>query len=207
MLDAAIRKVITPPLDVLGRGLAKLGVTANQATLGGFAIGLCAVPALAFQMYEVALALIIANRLSDGLDGAIARARGATDYGGFLDIACDFIFYAAVPFGFLLADPATNAIPAAFLMLTFVGTGSSFLTFAVFAAKHGVETQVRGPKAFYYLGGLTEGTETIAAFVAFCLMPTDFWWLAYSFGALCIVTTLMRFLEARRTFPGREPLE
>lgn len=203
LLDASIRKFITPPLDAVGRGLARIGVSANQMTLGGFVVGLLAVPALAFEAYTLALAFVLLNRLSDGLDGALARARGATDFGGFLDIACDFLFYAAVPFGFALADPAANALPAAFLLLTFVGTGSSFLTYAVLAAKHGIETTARGPKALYYLGGLTEGTETIAAFVLFCLLPDSFPILAFGFGALCCVTTLSRFLEAKRSFHGR----
>ena len=55
-----------------------------------------------------------------------------------------------------------------------MGTASSFLTFAVFAAKRGLATSVRGRKSLYYLGGLTEGTETIALFVLICLAPSWF---------------------------------
>jgi hypothetical protein len=102
-----------------------------------------------------------------------------------------------VPVGFAIADPA-NALAAAFLVWSFVGTGTSFLAFAIFAAKRGIATTARGTKAIYYLGGLTEGTETIAVFAAFCLFPRRFREIATVFGALCWVTTASRIASARR---------
>jgi phosphatidylglycerophosphate synthase len=201
MLDAALRRLIDPPLDAAGRRLAAIGLGADAVTLGGFAVGLLSVPLIAAEHYAAGLVAILANRLADGLDGAIARHRGPTDFGGYLDIVCDFLVYAAVPFAFALARPE-NAVPAAFLVLSFVGTGSSFLAYAIIAAKRGAETTRRGRKAFYYLGGLTEGSETIALFVAVCLFPAAFPWLAWGFGALCWVTTLARIAAARRDFRG-----
>ena len=199
MLDAAVRRLIDPPLDAAARRLARAGLRADAITLGGLAVGLAAVPFLALEWYAAALAAILVNRLADGLDGAVARQTGPTDLGGYLDIVCDYLFYAAVPFGFALAR-AENALPAAFLIFAFMGTGASFLAYAVLAAKRGLSTAHRGSKAFFYLGGLTEGTETIAAFVAFCLFPDAFAALAYGFGALCWVTTLSRMAAAGRSF-------
>jgi len=189
--------VITPPLDAVGRRIAAAGISANALTLGGFAVGLLAVPLLAMGAYGAGLAAILINRLADGLDGAVARSAGASDLGGYLDIVCDFLFYAAVVFGFVLAAPE-NRLPGAFLLFAFIGTGSSFLAFAVLAARRGVETRARGAKSFYYVGGLTEGAETIALFVALCLFPRAFGPLAWLFGAACWVTTLTRMLEAWR---------
>ena len=157
-------------------------------------------PLLAAQQYVPALIAIAINRLLDGLDGAVARHAGKTDFGGYLDIVCDFIFYSAVVFGFALARPVENALAAAFLILSFVGTGSSFLAYAILAAKHGMTTTLRGSKAIYYLGGLTEGAETILFFAAICLLPHLFPVLAVIFGALCWVTTVTRILAARRAF-------
>lgn len=199
MLDAALRRLIEPPLAAAGRRLAAAGVGADAVTLGGLAIGLLAVPLIAAGEYGLGLAAILANRLADGLDGAIARERGPSDLGGYLDIVCDFLFYAAVPFAFALARPE-NALPAAFLLLSFVGTGSTFLAFAIVAAKRGIETERRGRKAFYHLGGLTEGTETIAMFVAFCLFPSLFPPLAWIFGGLCLVTAVSRIAMTWRAF-------
>ena len=139
------------------------------------------------------------NRLCDGLDGAVARRRGLTDLGGFLDIVLDFLIYAVVPFAFALADPAANALAAAFLIFSFIGTGSSFLAYAIMAAKRGISTELRGRKSLYYLGGLTEGTETIAAFVLACLWPAWFPWIAVVFGLLCWLTTATRIAVAWQT--------
>ena len=189
--------MITPPLDAVGRRIAAAGISANTLTLGGFAVGLLAVPLLAVGAYGAGLAAILINRLADGLDGAVARSAGASDLGGYLDIVCDFLFYAAVVFGFVLAAPE-NRLPGAFLLFAFIGTGSSFLAFAVLAARRGIETRARGAKSFYYVGGLTEGAETIALFVALCLFPGAFGLLAWLFGAACWVTTLTRMLEAWR---------
>jgi phosphatidylglycerophosphate synthase len=200
MLDAPLRRLIDPPLGWLARRLARAGVTANQLTLGGFAAGLLAVPAIAGQSYLAALAAILVNRLADGLDGAVARERGdASDLGGFLDIVCDFLFYAAVPFAFALADPA-NAVAAAFVVFSFVGTGSTFLAYAVVAAGRGLSTSLRGRKSLYYLGGLTEGTETIVFLLAICLFPEAFRPLAWLFGGLCWITTATRLLAGWRDF-------
>jgi phosphatidylglycerophosphate synthase len=197
MLDPALRRLIDPPLDIAGRRLAALGVGANTVTLGGFVLGLAALPLLAAGRYGEALAAILLNRLADGLDGAIARSRGSTDLGGYLDILCDFLVYAAVVFGFVLVEPQ-NRLPGAFLLFAFVGTGTSFLAFAALAAQRRWQTEIRGRKAIYYLGGLTEGSETIALFVAICLMPGSFPVLAWLFGAACWLTTLGRVFTAWR---------
>jgi phosphatidylglycerophosphate synthase len=201
MLDPTVRRFIDPPLDRIGRRVAAAGISANAITLTGFALGLLVVPALAAEWYGAALALILVNRLADGIDGAVARHTRLSDLGGYLDIVCDFIFYAAIPFGFALARPE-NAMAAAFLLLSFIGTGASFLAYATMAAKRQLTTGLRGSKSLYYLGGLTEGTETIAAFVAFCLLPGFFVPLAYAFGALCWVTTASRAITAWRTLRG-----
>lgn len=199
MFDAALRRVIDPPLNAAGRSVARLGVSANAVTVTGFAVGLGAVPALAFQEYGIALALIAANRLADGLDGAVARATGPSDLGGYLDIVLDFIFYSAVVFGVALGRPQ-EAVFAAFLIFSFIGTGASFLAYAIIAAKRGVSTEARGKKSFFHLGGLTEGTETIACFVAICLFPAYFQWIAGIFGAMCWLTTASRIAQATTAF-------
>ena len=98
-----------------------------------------------------------------------------------------------------------QALPAAFLIFSFVGTGSSFLAYAIFAAKRGITTNIRGAKSLYYIGGLTEGTETIALFVALCLFPDAFPWLAWGFGGLCWITTAARVTAAAGTFRSDQP--
>jgi phosphatidylglycerophosphate synthase len=198
MLDPVLRRLIDPPLRRAGIWLAGQGVSANGASLAGLAVGLLAVPALAYGRYDLALLAIVLNRLIDGLDGAIARQRTPTPFGGYLDIMCDMAFYAAVPVGFALASPA-NAIWAAVLLASFVCTGASFLGRAVLAAERGeIDDGKRGHKSFFYAAGLIEGTETIAAFVLFCLFPGAFPWLAGAFAGLCVWTAAARVVEAYR---------
>ena len=199
MLDARLRPALDPIVDGLAQRAAGLGLTANAVTLAGFATGLVAVALIACGYYLPGLLLFALNRLADELDGALARRQGITDWGGYLDIVLDFLIYSGVVFGFALADPARNALAGAFLILSFVGTGSSFLAYAVMAARRGLVTTARGQKSLYYLGGLTEGSETILALALFCLFPRHFPVLASGFGALCWITTISRILIAGRT--------
>jgi len=192
MLDSQMRKLIDPPLNRIGIWLASKNITANGVTITGFAIGLLAALAIAFQFYLLGLVLLLLSRLADGLDGAVARASAPSDLGGFLDITLDFFFYGAIPLAFALADPEANALAAAVLLTGFYATGSSFLAFAIMAEKRKITTTSQGIKSLYYIGGLAEGTETIAIFVAFCLFPGWFAWIAYAFAAICFVTAANR---------------
>jgi phosphatidylglycerophosphate synthase len=195
MFDAVLRPLIGPPLDRLASIAVRTGLTANVTTVLGFALGLGAVPFIVSEAYLWAIPLILVSRILDGLDGAIARRTQTTDLGAYLDITLDFIFYAAIVFAFALAR-TENALPAAFLLFSFSGTASTFLAFAIFAAKRGIITEIRGRKSLYYLGGLTEGAETIAVFVLACVFPDAFAWIAIIFGGLCLVTTGTRIAEA-----------
>lgn len=196
MLDATLRKWIDPPLNRVGKALAARGVTADQMTLFGFAAGMAGALAACFSLYGLALVGLLVGRVADGLDGAIARACAPTDRGGYLDITLDFLFYGAFPLAFAVANPAENALPAAVLLASFYATGTTFLGFAVMAAKRGKETAHQGKKSLYYLGGLTEGTETIALFIAFCLFPAGFAYLAYGFAILCLITAITRIVSS-----------
>jgi len=203
MLDPVLRRWIDPPLDRAGVWLAHRGLSANALSLAGLAIGLLAVPLLAYGHYAAALVVILANRLVDGLDGAVARQRGVSAFGGYLDIVCDMAFYAAIPVGFALASPG-NALWAALLLASFVCTASSFLARAVLAAKRGEpDDGARGRKSFFHAAGIVEGTETIIAFVLFCVFPTAFPWLAGLFALLCFWTAAARTLEAYRSETAR----
>ena len=197
MFDARLRPLVDRILDPVGAFVARRGVTANQVSFAGFGLGIAAAIAVALGFEIAAVVLIIANRVCDGLDGAVARSTGGTDLGAYLDITLDFLFYSAVPFAFAVADPA-NAMAAAFLIFSFVGTGSSFLAFAIIAQKRGISTEIRGKKGFFYLGGLTEGGETIILLLAMTVMPQWFVYFAFVFGTLCSITAASRILEARK---------
>ena len=201
MLDRFARQLIDPPLNQLGKSLAAAGATANGVTLAGLGLGLVAAALIALGAPGWALLPLLASRIADGLDGAVARATQKTDFGGYLDIAADFLFYGAIPFAFVVADPAANGVAGAFLLTSFYVNGTSFLGYAILAEKHGHKTDAQGQKSLYYSNGILEGTETIAFFVLLCLIPQYFAPLAWAFGILCFATALLRIYAAKQNYP------
>ncbi|USE39664.1 CDP-alcohol phosphatidyltransferase family protein [Endozoicomonas sp. SCSIO W0465] len=192
MLDKWTTPLIQPALKLTALWLKRHGIKPNQVTITGFLIGMIALPLLASEYYSLALLLILGNRIMDGLDGALARLASPSDAGGFLDITLDFIFYSGIVLGFALAAPAKNAVAACVLIFSFMGTGASFLAYAIMAEKHQLPDPNFKHKSLYYLGGLAEGTETIFLFILFCLLPGYFPQLALGFAAICMLTAALR---------------
>lgn len=210
MLDARLRPLIDKPLNAIARALSGSGITPNMVTGFGFFLGLLAAASLAFKLDYAALVLILASRIMDGLDGAVARHTiprsrhpGAksqeSDLGGYYDIVSDFLFYSGIILAFAIGRPE-HALMAAFLIFCFVGTGSSFLAYAIIAAKQNRNHEQQGKKSFYYLTGITEGSETIFVLCLICVFPAWFPQISAIFGGLCLMTTLGRVLQARRDF-------
>ena len=205
MFDRYVRPLIDPPLNKVANIFVKRNISANSLTATGFVFALICFGALTVQAYGVAVFFIALSRLMDGLDGAVARRTMPTNLGGYYDIVSDFIFYAGSVFFFGLGqymDGNHHAmLPAAFLIFSFIGASSSFLAYAIIAAKKGVSDDGKqGKKSFFYLGGLTEGSETIFTLVLICLLPQGFAYIAYIFGVLCWITTISRVLQARHNF-------
>lgn len=200
MLDRQMLALSKPAVDFLARKLAEAGVTAIQVSLTGFGFGVLAALLIAAGEIGWAILPLLINRLCDGLDGAVARRGTPTDLGAFLDITLDFFFYAGVPLAFAWCDPARNALAAATLLAAFIGTGVTFLAYAIMAEKRGEKSTAYPSKAFYYLGGLTEGFETVVCFAAMCLWPDHFPLIAYLYAALCCGTILTRMTAGWQRF-------
>jgi phosphatidylglycerophosphate synthase len=200
MLDGVARKAIDPALDRLGKRLAGQGISANQVTVCGLLIGLAAALAISMNYFWLSAALILISRLCDGLDGTVARHNGASDFGGYLDIVLDFVFYGAIPLGFAFADSSANALAAATLIFSFYVNGASFLAFAILAEKRKLTEEPRGKKSIFFTTGLAEATETLGVFIAACIWPNWFPVLAYGFAVICIYTALVRIVQARAAF-------
>jgi phosphatidylglycerophosphate synthase len=198
MLDRSFLQFAAPVIRAVAGRVHKGGVSADLVTVVGFGFGMGAAVVIVSGHPLAGLVLLLINRVCDGLDGAVARLAGPTPRGAFLDIAFDFLFYAAIPLAFAVADPGQNALPAAVLLAAFIGTGSTFLAFAAAAAKLGAAAPESPSKGFYYLGGLTEGAETIGCFALMCLWPQGFPVLAYGFAGLCGVTIVTRMIAGYR---------
>jgi phosphatidylglycerophosphate synthase len=201
MMDGSARKIIQPGLDKVGIWLAARGVKADHVTLFACLVGLAAAGLIAVGYMIAALMLVIVSRICDGLDGSVARASQKTDFGGYLDITLDFVFYGAVPLAFVVYDPAANALAGAALIFSFYVNGASFLAYAIVAEKRGFSTTARGVKSIYFTTGLAEASETYIVFGVFCLWPAWFSPVAWVFAAICLYTALSRIMQARAEFP------
>ena len=200
MLDRIALKLLKPAVDAIALRLSALTVHADQVTLAGFGIGMVAAGLIASGHAMLAILPLVLNRAMDGIDGALARLSGSSERGAFLDISLDFVFYAAIPLAFAVHDPGRNALAGATLLAAFVVTGTSFLGFAVMAEKRGLKSTAYPSKAFYYLGGLTEGTETILCFLLMCLWPEQFAFFAYIYAAMCGLTAVTRLVAGWKVF-------
>lgn len=199
MLDKYLVPILKRPLRRVAAQLHRKGIKPDTVTLAGFVIGLMAIPAIASGNPMLGLVCLLLNRIADGVDGELARLNTPTDAGGFLDITLDFIFYAAFPLGFAIADPEQNALACAVLIASFVGTGASFLAFATLAEKHSVVSPDFEYKSLYYLNGLAEGTETIICFALMCLFASHFSLIAWVFSVICLITAINRVIFGYRT--------
>jgi phosphatidylglycerophosphate synthase len=199
MFDVALRRFVDPALNRIAVGIVDARISANMLTISGAGLALAAAFFVSQSNFAAALGFILLNRIVDGLDGAVARIKGPTEFGGYLDTICDYIFYLSIPVAFGLMDQV-NQIPALLLVASFTLTAVSFLAFAAIALRHASDDGAHGPKAFIYSTGLMEGAETIAFFALFCLFPGFFPTLAIVFAALCLLTVVQRFILAAKSF-------
>lgn len=202
MLDSTARKIIDPPLNKIAAFLSKFGFTGTSITFIGFGFGVIACVFAMLHFYIFALLFLILNRVCDGLDGAVARDRGkASDFGGYIDIVLDFFIYAGFPFFMALGlNAAHDYMASSFVVFAMITTGVSFLAYAAIAAKREMVTTAQGKKSFYFSRGLMEGTETIIFLCLLCLLPHYFTILCFTFGTLCLITTVMRIHMAYQVF-------
>jgi len=188
MLDAAFRSRLDGPLDRLVAPLDRIGVSPNVVTAGGFAIGVAACVAIAYERWWLGLALWLANRLADGLDGPLARRRGPTDLGGLFDITADFAIYGGVLVAIGIALPEAR-LAALVVFLTYYLSGSSFLAFSSLATKREMEGDGR---SLQFPAGIAEGTETIAAYIVILALPGQAEVLLWIWATLVAITLVQR---------------
>ena len=190
MLDGVVRARISPPLGALATRLAGAGLTPGAVTLAGLVVGVGACVAAALAAWPIALALFLLNRGLDGLDGAVARATGGgTDLGGLLDFVADFVVYGGFVVAVAVAEPSARVACAA-LLATYLLNNVALLSFASLVEKRGLA--LGDERSLRLTPGLTEGTETILAYVAFCLAPGHAATIAWVFAAMVLFTVGQR---------------
>ncbi len=195
MLDAPVRARLRPTLDAVAARLDARGVSPGAVTALGLLVGVGACLAAALAAWPAALGLWLANRTLDGLDGALARRQGPTDLGGLLDFVADFVVYGGFVVGVAAAVPDARVACCA-LLAAYLLNNVAQLSFASLVEKR--RLAFGDERSLRLTPGLTEGTETIAAYVAFCLVPRHAAVVAWMFCAMVLVTVGQRLALARR---------
>ncbi len=198
MLDTALRARLAPSLEGAGRRLRNAGVSAGTITGLGLVIGITACVAAALEAWPIALVLWLVNRALDGLDGAVARAGGAgSDLGGLLDFLSDYVVYGGFVVGVAIAEPDAR-IACTVLLATYLLNNVALLSFASLVEKR--RLAFGDERSLRFTPGLTEGTETILAYVAFCVVPSRAEVVAWVFAGMVLFTVGQRVRLALRTF-------
>ena len=213
MLDAAARRLLGPVLDRCAAALDRPFVSPYRLTLLGLVTGLGSAAAAAAQLWWWALALWLFSRLMDGLDGPLARRRkaaaarsptpasesGASEAGGFFDITADFVVYGATVVGVAVGVTAAYGhswLPFMAVLLAYYVNGTAFLAFSSIAERTG--RRIDDGRSLSFLGGLAEGTETIAVHALWLIVPQYAATVAWVWAAVVGVSALQRIVAGYR---------
>jgi hypothetical protein len=79
-----------------------------------------------------------------------------------------------------------------------VSTQSTFLASAWLIEKNKILISKKNTKSFFYIGGITEGFETIICFSLMLLFNNSVELISYCFGTLCWITFVFRICFIRK---------
>ena len=193
MFDRQIQKYIQKPLQYIAKLFLKF-ISPNHMTLIGFSFGILMCLTIIIDQYLIAIIFLFLNRLSDGLDGSMARLQTPTPLGGYLDIVLDFLIYGGFVLSFGITEQ-NNTFLSMILLFCYIGTGSTFLAkAAILPSLTNQNLNEEIPKSFHYAVGLVEGTETIIFMFLCLLFPSLFIYLASIFIFLCLITIVFRII-------------
>ena len=202
MLDTPLRTVLERPFDTAARVLDRSWITPDRLTVAGLIVGLGAATAAGLAWWWLAVALWLASRVADGLDGPLARRRvrlGTAQpgsAGGFLDIMADFTVYGAFVLGVGIGVDGPM-LPFAAVLLAYYLNGAAFLAFSSIAERTG--HQLDDGRSLSFLGGLAEGTETIVVHTLWALFPAAAPVIAWVWAVVVGVSAGQRIVTGYRT--------
>lgn len=201
MLDKQLRDVKERVLNPMAQWVGE-NISPTEITITGAVIGIVSAIFAWQGWYLAGLILFLINRVFDGLDGTVARMfNKQSDFGGYLDIIVDNLIYALIPMGLALStgEPIVY-VALLFLLLTFYVNSASWMILSSILEKHNRGAKESGEMTtITMVDGLMEGTETIAFFALFFLLPQFMAALFIIMGILVIVTILQRLYWSYHT--------
>ena len=96
MIDQYLIKILKPLLNYLASFFYSMGVNANYISFAGLALSFMSFLLILNEFFIVALFVFLLGRILDGVDGNLANKTSITEFGGFIDIVCDFISYSII---------------------------------------------------------------------------------------------------------------
>ena len=206
MLDATARRLLEPGLDRLAAAVDRPWVTPDRITGAGLVLGLGSAGAAALQWWPPAVVLWLVSRAADGLDGPLARRRrartgeGDAGAGGFFDITADFAVYGSGVVGVAVGTAGAGDgpwWPFLLVLLAYYLNGAAFLAFSSLAERSG--RRLDDGRSLSFIGGLAEGTETIAVHALWLLLPGVAWQIAVAWAVVVLLSAGQRIWAGYRS--------
>lgn len=201
MLDSFVKPYIEKYVTQVGKNLAGNKFTATQITLGGFVVGVLASFCAGMQAYSIGLILMLANRISDGLDDAVADASERTAFGTYMDAITNIVFFGLVIFMFGIGQGQGTA--AAFVIFSFMSMTATHYASVILGNDQKPQT---AGKVTFAPGSLVEGTELTLYLVLIFLLPGMFAPISMLFGLLCWVTAFGRIFSTMQELQIAPPV-
>jgi CDP-diacylglycerol---glycerol-3-phosphate 3-phosphatidyltransferase len=180
----------------VGRGLARMGLTADGVTFAGLLFALAVAAALGSGHRIYAVAFLLVSSMCDLLDGAVARARGGGSmFGATLDSVVDRAGEAAILTGILVVGLRDGARER-FLWIWSAALTASFLVSYVRARAEGLGIRCEV--------GLLERPERLGLLAIVILAGPR--WTEVGLDLLAVLglfTVLQRLLHVHRVASGR----
>ena len=197
MFDERFRRFFPAVASGPVRVLARMGATPNQVTVTACLMGCGAAALLASGMGGLALALWLASRVLDGMDGMLARiTSGSSAFGGFLDITLDMLAYGAMILGFAVARPA-HAVGWSAILVGYIGATTATLALSSLLEARRARDGITD-RSIAFTPGFAEAGETNVVHALLVLLPAFTEPIVWAWIALLAATVVQRIVIARR---------
>lgn len=193
MFDEKLRPLKEKLLNPVSRTLGRV-ISPNQMSLFSLLLGAISIYFIYRAEYINGLIFWTLNRITDGLDGTIARVTGRqSDFGGYLDIMIDFLIYSSIPIVFVISRGRINIelLVLSIMLGVYYCNAASWMYLSSILEKRGSYnklTSINMPL------GVVEGFETIIIYTLFYILPQRILLLFIIMSCLTLLGTIQRVI-------------
>jgi len=174
-----------------------------SVTWTGFVLAVGAAVLVAVKQPVPGLALWLVSRITDGLDGLVAReGRMTTPHGGFMDITLDMAAYSGMVLGFAIAYPE-HGLMWACILAGYVLAVTTTLALAAAAERLG-RTVAASDRTFQFTPGLAEAGETTVVYMLWSLWPAGMAAVGWAWCGLLLASAIQRSWRARQALGSHD---